>query len=163
MSRPRHDRTSTRNAQAAAGGRPGGMHDPDQPGPLVPTVEPSASPLAPGNPGAVTACGHLLYKGKEGKANFCAATRSVPEAAQLLGCSVRTARRWLQRGRLPGRKLGRDWVVDALPLPALAAAPAKPLPPAQLRARSSLRWATRWPPRRCARAWSFSPGGRRAA
>ena len=122
---------------------------------------PRAATWAP--PGSLTACGHLLYKGKEGKANFYAATRSVPEAAQLLGCSVRTARRWLQRGRLPGRKLGRDWVVDALPLPALAAAPAKPLPPAQLRARSSLRWATRWPPRRCARAWSFWPGGRRAA
>jgi excisionase family DNA binding protein len=83
----------------------------------------------------VTACGHLLYKGKEGKAHFCASQHSVPEAAQLLGCSVRTARRWLQRGRLPGRKLGRDWVVDALPLPAPATAPAKPLPPARVRAR----------------------------
>ena len=103
MLRPRHDRTSTRDTQAGPdGGRPGNMHDTDQPRLPAPTVEPSASPEPAETPGAVTACGQLLYKGKEGKANFCVSPRSVPEAgAELLGCSVRTARRWLQRGACP--------------------------------------------------------------
>jgi hypothetical protein len=99
------------------------------------TVQPSALPHPVVPPDAVAACGHVLHKGKEGKADCSAPPRAVPEAAQLLGCSMRTVRRWLQRGRLPGRKLGRDWVGEALPLPALAAAPAQPLPPAQLRGR----------------------------
>jgi hypothetical protein len=48
---------------------------------------------------------------------------------------MRTVRRWLQRGRLRGRKLGRDWVVEALPMVGPLSAPTKPLPPAQLRTR----------------------------
>jgi excisionase family DNA binding protein len=34
------------------------------------------------------------------------------EAAPRLGRSERTIRRWIREGRLPGQKVGRDWVVD---------------------------------------------------
>jgi excisionase family DNA binding protein len=65
-----------------------------------------------------------------------AGTLSVQEAARVLGCSVRTARRWLQHGRLAGRKLGRDWVVWDLPLAAPADVPTPAgLTPARVRAR----------------------------
>ena len=168
MPRPRHDRTPTQGTQATAGGLPGATHDPAQPGPPGPMVEPSASPQPAGTPSAVTACGQMLYKGKEGKANFYAATRSVPEAAQLLGCSVRTARRWLQRGQLPGRKLGRDWVVDALlslrtsRRPGEAAAPSAGAG-ALAHGGAQLIAVGNGSPPGAAPGRSFSPGGRRAA
>jgi excisionase family DNA binding protein len=36
---------------------------------------------------------------------------TVPEAARVLGCASQTVRRLLQKGRLPGRKHGREWIV----------------------------------------------------
>jgi excisionase family DNA binding protein len=37
---------------------------------------------------------------------------STAEAAGRLGRSERTLRRWILEGRLPGQKVGRDWVVE---------------------------------------------------
>jgi excisionase family DNA binding protein len=34
------------------------------------------------------------------------------EAARWLGCSVQYVRRLLRSGRLRGRKIGRDWIVE---------------------------------------------------
>jgi excisionase family DNA binding protein len=39
------------------------------------------------------------------------ASLTVPEAARVLGCASQTVRRLLQKGRLPGRKHGREWIV----------------------------------------------------
>jgi excisionase family DNA binding protein len=96
-------------------------------GPAVPPVTPAGglvdTPQKPGAvPGEVTARGQELHKGKEGKADLCAAPCTVDVAARVLGCSTRTVRRWLQTGRLAGQKRGRDWVVWGLP-------PAAPVPP----------------------------------
>lgn len=35
------------------------------------------------------------------------------QAAQILECTERTVRRHVQEGRLPGRKLGHDWLIDS--------------------------------------------------
>src|SRR3712207_2342819 len=51
---------------------------------------------------------------------------TVAEAAAALGVAPRTVRRWLQRGRLGGRKLGQTWVVWGLEDPPAA----RPLWPA---------------------------------
>lgn len=37
---------------------------------------------------------------------------STAAAARRLERPERTVRRWIQEGRLPGQKVGRDWVVD---------------------------------------------------
>lgn len=37
---------------------------------------------------------------------------TVTEAATQLKVSRRTLLRWLQQGRVPGVKLGRDWRID---------------------------------------------------
>lgn len=38
---------------------------------------------------------------------------SVVEASRLLGCSPGYVRRLLREGKLAGRRVGRDWLVDA--------------------------------------------------
>jgi excisionase family DNA binding protein len=86
----------------------------------APLADPAASPADPEpatgvTPGELTARGHVLHKGREGEADLARRPLAVHEAARVLGCSVRTARRWLQSGRLTGQKLGRDWVVWGLP------------------------------------------------
>ena len=37
---------------------------------------------------------------------------NVREAAWALNKSVATIRRWLVSGRLKGRKIGREWIID---------------------------------------------------
>ena len=36
---------------------------------------------------------------------------SVEEAADILGLSPATVKRWIVQGRLQGRKLGRQWLI----------------------------------------------------
>ena len=43
---------------------------------------------------------------------------TVDEAAQRLGISTATVKRRLERGQIPGKKIGRQWIVDDSKLPA---------------------------------------------
>jgi excisionase family DNA binding protein len=36
---------------------------------------------------------------------------TVQEVARILGCSQQYVRQLLRQGRLPGQKVGRDWVI----------------------------------------------------
>ncbi len=43
------------------------------------------------------------------------------QAAELLGVSVRTMREWLRLGRIPGRRVGKLWLISEAALMAFLA------------------------------------------
>jgi excisionase family DNA binding protein len=48
---------------------------------------------------------------------------TVPEAAEYLGVIPRRVRQFIDEGRLPAQKLGRDWVINESDLKEFASIP----------------------------------------